>query len=73
MDKTLEEIQQRLIDKTLDELAHEIVAIKDTMEVLANNDKTTARPALEHLQLTQTWDKVFPQSNKIDYKRQYTR
>lgn len=39
MDKRLEEIQHRLNNKTLEELAHEIVSIRDTMDVVTNKWK----------------------------------
>ena len=39
MDKRLEEIQYRLNNKTLEELAHEIVSIRDTMDVVTNKWK----------------------------------
>lgn len=39
MDKKLEEIQHRLNNKTLEELAREIVSIRDNMDVVTNKWK----------------------------------
>ena len=40
-----------------------------TMNAQTTNEKMTAMPPVENLQLTQEWDKVFPKSDKVDYKK----
>lgn len=40
-----------------------------TITMSAQNDKLTPMPKPANLELTQTWDKVFPQSNKVNHKK----
>lgn len=40
-----------------------------TMNAQTTNEKMTAMPPVENLQLTQEWDKVFPKSDKVDHKK----
>lgn len=32
------------------------------------NENVTVRPQMEKLRLTEAWDKVFPQSNKVEHR-----